>query len=699
MKINKIIFQNFRIYKGSNEIIFSPNDTKNISIIGGKNGFGKTTFLTSLIWVFYGRMMSEVEDKYRKDIKNAGGYEKFLKTLLNRDVKSDFENNIKNAPIVSVEIELKDLLIPSIPCKSVVLKRSYDLRTETEELKIFIDGLENELTKEVGYEVFINDFILPREIAKFFFFDAEKIVSLAEAKSKSELKNLSKAYSEVLGIKKYEDLKKNLEILLSKLKRNGASTLEQSKLDELIEKEKELLGFIEINETKRTNIEKEIANCKINSDNLQEKLIREGNGITLEELQIMKSERDILKVESIEIKGKLKKLMEIAPIVISGNILLELKNQLINERVFQTKTIDKIILNEHLNSFSEELLKKIEKLKFDSNIKLKLEEVLKKTITEKQVFNIQSKNEKVLLDFDEEQFRNFEAVYNNIKGSFSSQFRSVVQEEKNNRILLSRVLQKIKQAEARKDNLIAQKLREEKNAIESKISNLTNDKDKLIEELGVFKTNLASQSKVLSEYEKNFNLVQTDLKKYDVTEKLLLKINAIIYKIKDDKKYSLQKSIMLGLKKIMHKKDFIYNVRVNVEDDVMDIDLLDKNDDVIDKDSLSKGEQQLYATALLKALVDESGFKFPVFIDSPLQKFDKYHSKNIIQEFYPSISEQVVLFPLLEKELSELEYEFLKPSVNKVFVIENNNEGSTFKPFAVDQLFKHLKQEKDVYTN
>ena len=166
MKINKILFQNFRIYKGNNEIIFSPNASKNISIIAGKNGFGKTTFLTSLIWVFYGKMMSEVEDKYRKDIKNAGGYEKFLKTLLNRDVKSEFECNNNGSPILSVEIELKDLLIPSIPCKSVVLKRSYDLRTETEDLKIFIDGLENELTKEVGYEVFINDFILPREIAK-----------------------------------------------------------------------------------------------------------------------------------------------------------------------------------------------------------------------------------------------------------------------------------------------------------------------------------------------------------------------------------------------------------------------------------------------------------------------------------------------------------------------------------------------------
>jgi DNA sulfur modification protein DndD len=295
MKINKIKFQNFRIYKGENEILFAPNPSKNISIVAGKNGFGKTTFLTSLIWVFYGKMMSEVEDKYKKDIKNAGGYEKFIKTLLNREVKTDYENNGEGNPTLSVEIELKDILIPSIPCKSVVIKRSYDLKTDSEDLKIRIDGLENELTKEVGFEVFINDFILPREIAKFFFFDAEKIVSLAEAKSKAELKNLSKAYSEVLGIKKYEDLKKNLETLLTKLRRSGASPSQQTKLSELTDNEAELNGLIEHNQETQLNIDREITIHKLNSNSLQEKLIREGNAITLEELQKMKCERDILK--------------------------------------------------------------------------------------------------------------------------------------------------------------------------------------------------------------------------------------------------------------------------------------------------------------------------------------------------------------------------------------------------------------------
>ena len=697
MKINRIKFENFRIYKGINEITFSPKSDKNISIVAGKNGFGKTTFLTSLIWVFYGKMMSEVEDKYRKDIKTSGGYDKFLKTLLNRDVKSNRAN--ESDASFSIEVELTDILIPSIPCKSVVLKRSYDINTEKEDLRIFIDGLENELTKEVGYEVFINDFILPREIAKFFFFDAEKIVSLAEAQSKAELRNLSKAYSEVLGIKKYEDLKKNLETLLSKLRRSGASPKQQTKLIELVDQEQELNGLIEINTDKITIIEKVVLSHKINSDNLQEKLIREGNGITLEELQEMKSERDSLKEKSVEIKSNLKKLLGIAPLVIAGKKLAVLNKQLIHEHNTQSSNINKDVLLEELTVFSKSILEKLNLLELDTDSKSKVEDILKVSLSEKESTTEDKKKGKILLDFTNEQFRGFEAVYSNIKGAFSSQLNTVIQEVKNNRILLSRVQQSIRQAEARKNNHLASKLRDEKEVIDHKVESLTQDKIRLIEELGGLKTNLASNSKVLSEYEKNFKLINTDQKKFEVTEKLLQKITVIIKKIKEDKKYSLQKSILLGLNKIMHKEDFIYDVRVNVLDDVMDIDLLDKNGDVMDKNSLSKGEQQLYATALLKALVDESGIKFPVFIDSPLQKFDKYHSKNIIKEFYPAISDQVVLFPLLEKELSELEYEYLKPNVNKVFVIENRNDGSSFKKYPVDKLFHHLKQEADVYSN
>lgn len=700
MKIHKINLNDFRIYKGENIISFNPNSDRNISLIAGRNGYGKTTFLTSLIWVFYGKMMSEVEDKYRNDIKSVGGYDKFLKTLLNRDVKSDFENKVIDKAKLSIEIELRDISIPSIPCKSVVIKRSYDFKSNKEELKIFIDGLENELTKEVGYEVFINDFILPREIAKFFFFDAEKIVSLAEAKTKEELKNLSRAYSEVLGIKKYEDLKKNLESLISKLKRTGASPTQQTKLVSLLDDENEINGLIEINDNNLLDIETELQTLKTRSEGLQEKLIREGNAITLTELQEFKKERDLLKHESIEIKQKLKKLLDIAPLVIAGPAFHKLKNQLLAEQKNNTASHDYESFLDELKNFSESIISSLRSLNIDNELQRKINAEILKSLSEKEDSLVQKgSTTKVLVDFSIDQFREFEAIVDNIKGAFSNQFAAVVQEEKTNRILLTRIVQKIRQAEARQDNPLAQKLREEKINIDSKSATLQTEKGKIIAENESLNQRLASTRKVLSEYEKNLKIAEIDTKKYDVAVLTLEKINSIIQKIKEDKKYSLQKSLLLGLNKIMHKKDFVHDIRINVYEDVMDIDLIDKQGQIIEKDSLSKGEQQLYATALLKALVEESGIKFPVFIDSPLQKFDKYHSKNIIQEFYPSISEQVVLFPLLEKELSEKEFDLLKQNINQVYLIENKINRSVFVKADINKLFEQLNLEDNVYAN
>ena len=91
--------------------------------------------------------------------------------------------------------------------------------------------------------------------------------------------------------------------------------------------------------------------------------------------------------------------------------------------------------------------------------------------------------------------------------------------------------------------------------------------------------------------------------------------------------------------------------------------LFNKRNEPIRKESLSKGQQQIYASALLKGLVEESDINFPVFIDSPMQKFDEEHSQNIIKYFYPDVSEQVVIFPLINKELTEKEYLSLKSNI------------------------------------
>ena len=223
MIINSITLFNYRLYEGTNTIKFSPADPKNIYLISGENGFGKTTFLHSLLWCLYGRLISDIEAETRKDIA-ALGYSTYLKSNLNHNVKKAYEElddkvkagirksgysleyaHLSQVTNYYVSIEFTDVIIPSLPCTTLTICRSYDMVLEKETVEILIDGAKNELTREIGPEIFINDFILNKDIAQFFFFDSEQIVSLAETNTPTERRRLCSAYNEVLGVRKYED--------------------------------------------------------------------------------------------------------------------------------------------------------------------------------------------------------------------------------------------------------------------------------------------------------------------------------------------------------------------------------------------------------------------------------------------------------------------------------------------------------------
>lgn len=695
MRINRIGLNNFRGY-GATEINLTKDEQKNVTIIAGKNGFGKTTFLTSLIWVMYGSLMRQVEEKYKRDINNHGGYENYLKASVNHNAVNEYDGKKSNDVEMSVELELSDVMIPSVPCDKVIIKRSYSYKKNKESLSILIDGQENELTKEVGYDIFINDFILPREIAKFFFFDAEKIVSLAEAKSKSELRSLSRAYSEVLGIKKYEDLKYNLNTLLTKLRRGGVTGVNKEKMESLVKQDDELKKLIELNENKIHEIDQTVEQNKAKIEAIEEKLIREGNSITIEELKALKTQRSELQNDLVEAKSHLKDVMDLVPLAIAEKQFAALVEQLKKEALAKKTNANSDFVLDELKQFTDALKKKLSSLPSFKENKSELDQTIKDLVKERSKEVTKSKT-KILLDYSDEETRGIIATYDYVTNSFKQQFEMITKNERDIRQHIGRLNRKIKQAESKKGNPIAQQLRTDKEELISSIEKAQEKKEKLLQDLGKLKAEFASNSKVLSEYEKKFNLVETDQKKYETTQKLLERINTLTVRIKKEKKYALEKAILLGLQKLMHKKDFVSKVNIRIEDDVMDIDLIKPDGKVRDKDSMSKGEQQLYATALLKALVDESKIEFPIFIDSPLQKFDLEHSNNILEQFYPSIADQVVLFPLLEKELTRREYHYLQPHVNATYLINNIDGVSSIDQVNVDELFEKFNEQTHVF--
>jgi DNA sulfur modification protein DndD len=91
MHIKQITLKDYRIYNGKNILNFPKDLNKNVFIVSGNNGFGKTTLLTSLVWVLYGKLMVDVDEKFRREIYDAGGYKKYAHLNFNRLSRSKYE--------------------------------------------------------------------------------------------------------------------------------------------------------------------------------------------------------------------------------------------------------------------------------------------------------------------------------------------------------------------------------------------------------------------------------------------------------------------------------------------------------------------------------------------------------------------------------------------------------------------------------
>lgn len=713
MFIDSIELYNFRAYKGVNKVSFEKNG-KNVFLVAGNNGFGKTTFLTSLVWCLYGKLMIDVDEKFRRDINDAQGYKNFAKANLNQESallisEADFTNEDKKHIAKNgyggtygkyeedskyhVEIHMTDVFIPAIPCSEITIKRTYDYLLETENIEVLIDGHVNELAKEVGYDIFINDFILSKDIAKFFLFDAEKIVNLAEIKSVDEKRKLSTAYSEVLGIKKYEDIKRNLENLRIKFRKKGGASVSQIKLGKLtadIEKIEQSIGE---KERERALAIDSIAAFQTEKDSLQEKLIREGNAMSVEELARLKAGLEAIKEKDLKLKSQLREMLDIAPFAISGKLFCEAIAQSELEQRSKTKRAKAADLADAMRQTRQNIIEGARNINLTSSQKELLESIIESSFSATMAqYNSVSDEAgvKVLLDFSAEEHNALKSLYDNIRLSYNITFRQLVKDIKNNTIFMQKTQRKISAAEYDDGDAEIRKARTRKAEVEVKLTELESSSRKLSEEIGILNKDLSIKKKQLSESLKLVRVEGMDKEKDAMAERLINELNAFLTLLKNKRKSSLASKIKSEIDVLMHKTDFIHGVSIDILDNIIEINLMDKEGNVINKEKLSKGEQQLYATAILKALVEESGISFPVFIDSPLQKFDSIHSKNIISKFYPTVSKQVVIFPLLGKELSPSEYDSLLPNVNRAYVIQNQNGRSSFLLVDPKDIFKYV---------
>ena len=694
MIIKSIELNNFRIYKGVNQIVLTPDGEKNIIIVSGNNGFGKTTFLMSLVWCLYGKNMEKVDDLYKKEIDEKGGYNKYIGNSLNTQAAQEGETRF------SVSVTFTDVEIPNTTCTEITIIRSYDSATNTnDELKILIDGKDNDLFSDKNEEeMFIRDYILPIEIAKFFFFDAEKIVSFAQINTPEQRAELSKAYSQVLGIQKYDELKKELEKLQDEYRRESAQPKDKKEFNELLASIATDEDSIADIDSKITEFHEDLTLLKYELNELQEKLIREGDLMSLDKLKELKAQQEKCQSDVNESQEGLKDLYSYIPFGLAGNDISTLITQLKEEKAYRQNKLQL----EGVEEKTDDILNDLDRARnnFNGHIDVKIrsfyEDEIRKLILKHFYSDFDATKYKDFLtlhDFTDIQFDDFISLITKVKES-KSLFEELSNKYSKAKAELYSIERKIREAEKNAESDYIQNLRKKKDTKEREITNIHEEIARLNIQKEQTKDNIKASKQKKEILSKKIDVSAKNKAVDDEATRLIHTIQKFLLRFKDEKKKALEKKLESKLISFLHKKELVHKVVVDIQGNGEDVDinLYDSNDRKIDKGILSMGERQMFASALLGALVEETELEFPVFIDSPMQKFDINHSQNILTKFYPNVSKQVILFPLLMKELTEEEYKLIESYVNRAYLIENTKTGSHFKEVSPDVLFDQYRQ-------
>jgi DNA sulfur modification protein DndD len=181
MILERIVLENFRQFKGRQEIVFSDLRERNVTVVHAENGFGKTTLLNAILWALYGSEGLDPDDFENPESLLYEGIALHAKdkTRVSACVELSFKHD-SDRYILTRELTLAEQL--------------NDPRRARLTLQVMKDGqtipLDNPQRRIQA--------IVPDGIAKLLFFNGERINHLAMARNSSEV---TSAIHQMLGLK------------------------------------------------------------------------------------------------------------------------------------------------------------------------------------------------------------------------------------------------------------------------------------------------------------------------------------------------------------------------------------------------------------------------------------------------------------------------------------------------------------------
>ncbi len=653
MKITKIIINNFRQYKGLNEIEFSTDDNKNITVVYGKITSGKTTLLQSFNWVLYDTIVLQNADQ-----------------ILNLEVARDLKPG-EDAEVF-VELHLKK---DDIDNKLYKFRRSIVYRYLEDKGLIVLSQTEKAYCKENDTWIQLNDYdeqvnmILPRKLSNYFLFDGERIKTIGNQQKRGE-QEVGEAVKSILGLEHYNTAIKHLtgpRSVLTELRGslNSAAGPEMEKLKARIEKADELIdeknqskmrleSEIDIFKQKKAELQKTISENKATAERQKEK------NETQQRLESNKKRREYLfkdfkqyfnryyldffytglssKIEEIQKGGLLNVKNEAIPNMNDKSILYLIKRGY-------------CVCGEPLEENSE-------------HYKFMMEEM--KKLPPREIGNsIAEFNRDIKLYVNEEKSGYFKDELTR-KYSELCEVSRVINEDEDKIVKISEQIQ---------SNINVGALEEEVVRLENKIE----DYSRTIGQRNTEIENLKKQKE--DDNNKLLSLAGFDEKNVKIKKEIdyTNRISDILSKMYNEKEAilidELQKEINKYLDQIYAGErimkispDYTFHL---LYDDGDEVDSAESEGlGIVKAISFMCGLFEVAKKKLVKQIDNES--LYPLVFDAPLSNVGSYERKNIMH-YLPEVASQIIVFTREEKDLEDIDSE-TKQRIGEVYNINKHTE-------------------------
>ncbi|OGR02347.1 MAG: DNA sulfur modification protein DndD [Deltaproteobacteria bacterium RIFOXYD12_FULL_53_23] len=658
MLLRKIILENYGLYAGKVELDLLPRvkygQERPIILVGGKNGTGKTTFLDAIRLVLYGKAILG-------NRVSQNDYEDFLREHVHRDIKAIIAPEFAR---VALEFDY----VTAGEQKTYFVERSWTAKKTKgvkEYLQIKVDGKELENVSDDFWQGFVEE-IIPERLSQLFFFDGEKIKSIADDNDGSQV--LADAIKTLLGLDVVERLKADLSIFMGReIKKSGAKTDKDTWQDfeTKINQAKEEIGQ-KIDELARvrTSITGVLADIK----NKETRLHQEGHHYATrrDELKIKQSQLTT-RIEEIENQIRLE-CEKTFPFTLCPSISTTLRTQLQEEKRWKRLSM----VRDELASVQGEILSNTNGL--DKKSRLQVEGIIKAAFATRFGIADHLNNTKEIHGLSDASADQVLSWLDEAENQSQPNVKKAGQQLAN----LQRQLQ-----ETTKDL--------SKSPDEAQTLPLFDDLSLLNQRLGKFQQEERQIKAEISQNENKLIALQREQRRHidrqveqDGSKGRLSLVNNIqnalityqqrLIEVKIDQ---LRQAVTQGFNCLSQKGDMISDIAIAQKS--FAVTLFDKKGTALPKKILSAGEKQLFAIAMLWGLAKTSGRPLPVIIDTPLGRLDSDHRRNLIENYFPMASHQVILLST-DTEVDQQLYKQLSPQISHSYHLRYDKDGQLTEP-------------------